>query len=148
MATPDQSSVQKGYMFEDLSVGMTASAERTITEADIQKFAEVSGDHNPLHLDAAYAATTMFKERIAHGMLSAGFISALVAHKLPGVGCVYVSQLLKFKAPVKIGDVVVTRGEIISLIPEKKFIVLKTQCLVRDKVVIDGEATLMVPSRG
>ena len=148
MATPDQSSGQKGYMFEDLSVGMTASASRTITEADIQKFADVSGDHNPLHLDAAYAATTMFKERIAHGMLSAGFISALVAHQLPGIGCVYVSQLMKFKGPVKIGDTVVTRGEITSLIPEKKFIVMKTQCLVRDKVVIDGEATLMVPSRG
>lgn len=148
MATPQQSSAQKGYVFEDLAVGMTASASRTVTEADIQNFADVSGDHNPVHLDAAYAATTMFKERIAHGMLAASFISALIANALPGRGSIYVAQNLKFKAPVKIGDEVTTRLEVAALVPEKKFVTLKTQSLVRDKVVVDGEATIMVPSRG
>jgi len=148
MAPPNQSSAQNGYFFEDLSVGTAASATRTVTESDIVKFADVSGDHNPVHLDAAFAATTMFKERIAHGMLAASFISALIAGELPGRGSIYVSQNLKFKAPVKIGDEVTTRLEVTSLVPEKKFVVLKTQSLVRDKVVIDGEATIMVPSRG
>ncbi len=148
MVTPAQSSAQNGYLFEDLAVGMTASAARTVGESDIVKFADVSGDHNPVHLDAAYAATTMFKERIAHGMLAASFISALLASELPGRGCIYVSQSLKFKAPVKIGDEVTSRIEVMSLIPEKKFVTLKTQSLVRGKVVVDGEATVMVPSRG
>src|SRR4051812_39239428 len=98
MAPPAQSSAQTAYAFEDLHVGMTASLAKTVSEADIVKFADVSGDHNPLHLDAAYAATTIFKERIAHGMLSAGFISAALAGKLPGAGGIYVSQTLKFRA--------------------------------------------------
>jgi 3-hydroxybutyryl-CoA dehydratase len=93
--------------FEDLTVGQEASLSKTVTEADIVAFAEVSGDRNPVHLDAAYAATTMFKERIAHGMLSAAYISAVFGMKLPGPGAIYISQTLNFKAPVKIGDTVV-----------------------------------------
>jgi 3-hydroxybutyryl-CoA dehydratase len=135
------------YFLEDLRPGMAATFSKTVTEADIIKFAEISGDTNPVHLDAAYAATTMFKQRIAHGMLSVGFISAVFGTVMPGPGSIYVAQNVKFKAPVKIGDTVTARVEVSGTIPEKKFVTFKTQCLVGDKVVIDGEATLMVPAR-
>ena len=136
-----------GVYFEDLAVGQAATFSKTVTEADIVLFAGVSGDTNPVHLDAEYAATTIFKGRIAHGMLSAGFISAVFGTKLPGPGAIYVSQSLKFKAPVRIGDTVTARVEVVALAPEKKFATFKSQCLVGGKVVIDGEATLMVPTR-
>ncbi|SDE30369.1 MaoC family dehydratase [Rhodospira trueperi] len=134
--------------FEDLAVGQSASLGKTISEADILMFAGVSGDTNPAHMDEEYAAGTMFKGRIAHGMLSAAIISALFGTKFPGPGCIYVSQSLRFKAPVRIGDTVRARVEVTELMPDKKFAVLKTTATVRDKVVVDGEATLMVPSRG
>jgi 3-hydroxybutyryl-CoA dehydratase len=102
--------------FEDLAVGQEASLSNTVSEADIAAFAQVSGDKNPVHLDAAYAATTMFKERIAHGMLSAAYISAVFGMKLPGPGSIYISQTLNFKAPVKIGDTVVTTVKIVELL--------------------------------
>jgi 3-hydroxybutyryl-CoA dehydratase len=137
-----------GFYFEELSLGQTAVFGKTVTEADIAAFAGVSGDTNPVHLNEEYAKGTMFKGRIAHGMLSAAFISTVFGTKLPGPGCIYVSQSLKFKAPVKIGDTVMARVEITALAPEKKFATFKTQCLVGDKVVLDGEATLMVPSKG
>ncbi len=133
--------------FEDLTVGQEASLSKTVTEADIVSFAEVSGDKNPVHLDAAYAATTMFKERIAHGMLSAAFISAVFGMKLPGPGSIYISQTLNFKAPVKIGDTVVTTVKLIELIPEKKRAKFETVCAVNGKPVLQGEAQLMVPAR-
>jgi 3-hydroxybutyryl-CoA dehydratase len=138
----------KAYIFEDLAVGQSATFTKTVTEADIVKFAEISGDTNPVHLDAAYAATTMFKQRIAHGMLSVGFISAVFGTVMPGPGSIYVAQNLKFKAPVKIGDTVTARVEVTGHVPDKKFVTFKTQCMVNEKVVIDGDATLMVPSRG
>ncbi|HLN25581.1 MAG TPA: MaoC family dehydratase [Patescibacteria group bacterium] len=137
-----------GYYFEDLSVGQTATYAKTITEADIVLFAGVSGDTNPVHINEEYASTTMFKGRIAHGMLSAGFISTVFGTKLPGPGCIYIAQNLKFKAPVKIGDTVVAKVEVIELVPEKKRANFKTTCTVGTTVVIDGDATLMVPSRG
>lgn len=137
-----------GYYFEELSVGQSAVFGKTVTEADIAAFAGVSGDTNPVHLNEEYAKSTMFKGRIAHGMLSAAFISTVFGTKLPGPGCIYVSQLLKFKAPVKIGDTVTARVEVTALNPEKKFATFKTTCSVGDKVVLDGEATLMVPSKG
>jgi 3-hydroxybutyryl-CoA dehydratase len=105
----------KGVFFEDLSLGQEASLSNTVSEADIVAFADVSGDRNPVHLDADYAATTMFKERIAHGMLSAAYISAVFGMKLPGPGAIYISQTLKFKAPVKIGDTVVTTVRVAEL---------------------------------
>ena len=149
MAAAVQSSAEtKPYFFEDLKTGLSATFSKTVTEADIVKFAEISGDTNPVHLDAAYAATTMFKQRIAHGMLSAGFISAVFGTIMPGPGAIYVAQNLKFKAPVKIGDSVTARVEVTGQLPDKKFVTFKTQCLVGDKVVIDGDATLMVPVRG
>jgi 3-hydroxybutyryl-CoA dehydratase len=137
-----------GYFFEDLEVGMTASFSKTITEADIVMFSGVSGDTNPVHINDEYAKTTMFKGRIAHGMLSAGFISAVFGTKLPGPGAIYVNQSLKFRAPVHIGDTVTATVTLNELVAEKKFANFETVCTVGDTVVIKGEATLMVPSKG
>lgn len=137
-----------GYYFEDLEVGMSEVFAKTVTETDIVMFAGISGDTNPVHINEEFASATMFKGRIAHGILGASFISTVIGTKLPGPGCIYVSQALRFKAPVRAGDTVSATCTITNLIPEKKFIELKTQCLVRGKVVIDGEATIMVPSRG
>lgn len=137
-----------GYYFEELSVGQSAIFAKTVTEADIAAFAGVSGDFNPVHVNEDFAKDTLFKGRIAHGMLSAAFISTVFGMKLPGPGCIYVSQLLKFKAPVRIGDTVVARCEVTAMVPEKKFVTFKTTCSVGDKVVVDGEATLMVPTKG
>ena len=133
--------------FEDLVLGMSATATRTVTEADVQAFANVSGDHNPVHLDADYAATTLFKERIAHGMLSASFISALIAGQMPGPGAVYLAQSLSFKRPVKLGAEVVTRVEVVALDPEKARVSLACACTVDGKVVLDGEALIMAPRK-
>ena len=138
----------QGHFLEDLKVGQEASMSKTVTEADIIAFANVSGDKNPVHLDPAYAATTMFKERIAHGMLSAGYISAVFGMTLPGPGSIYISQTLNFKAPVKIGDTVTTTVKIIEIIPEKKRARFETVCSVGGKPVLAGEATLMIPVRG
>ena len=137
-----------GYYFEDLEVGMTDVFAKTVTETDIVMFAGISGDTNPVHLNEDFASGTMFKGRIAHGILSASFISTVIGTKLPGPGCIYVSQNLKFKAPVKAGDTVEAHCTITELNADKKFVTLKTQCLVAGKVVFDGEAMIMVPSRG
>ncbi|MHA1598957.1 MAG: MaoC family dehydratase [Alphaproteobacteria bacterium] len=136
-----------GYYFEDLEVGMTDIFGKTVSEADIVMFSGISGDINPVHLNHEFASETIFEGRIAHGMLTASFISTVIGTKLPGPGCIYVNQALRFKAPVKAGDTVIARVTVTKLIPEKHFIELLTQCLVADKVVIDGEATIMVPTR-
>lgn len=133
--------------FEDLAVGQEASLSKTVSEADISAFADISGDRNPVHLDAAYAATTLFKERIAHGMLSAAFISAVFGMKLPGPGAIYISQTLAFKGPVKIGDTVVATVKLVELLPEKKRARFETVCSVDGKPVLTGEGVLMVPGR-
>jgi 3-hydroxybutyryl-CoA dehydratase len=137
-----------GNSFEDLRVGQSASLAKTITEADILLFAAVSMDTNPVHLDAETAKHSMFKERIAHGMLSAGLISAVLGTRLPGPGTVYLGQTLRFRAPVKIGDTVTATAEVTALEPGKNRATLKTVCTVVGKPVIEGEATVMVPSRG
>jgi 3-hydroxybutyryl-CoA dehydratase len=137
----------RSYFFEDLQIGMEASLSNTVTEADINAFAAVSGDKNPVHLDADYAAKTMFKERIAHGMLSAGYISAVFGMQMPGPGAIYVSQTLNFKAPVKIGDTVVTKVKVAELVPEKRRARFECVCSVNDKPVVAGDAVLMVPAR-
>lgn len=147
MAGPVQASAPQ-LMFEDLSVGMSTSITRTMTDEDIRKFAEATGDTNPIHLDEEFAANSIFKTRIAHGMLTASHISSVFATRLPGAGCIYVSQEFKFKAPVRVGDDVVARVEVTGFVPEKKFVIFKTQCLVGEKVVVEGEAVLKVPSRG
>ena len=136
-----------GHVFEDLSVGMEATYSRTVTEADILGFAEITGDTNPVHLDAAYAAATPFKQRIAHGILSAGYISAVLGTKLPGPGCVYVSQTLSFRGPVRIGDTVTAQVRLRELVAGKRRAVFDCRCSVGDKTVLEGEAVLMVPAR-
>lgn len=137
----------EGYFLEDLSVGQCDEFTKLVTEREIELFAEVSGDNNPVHLDAEYAAGTMFKERIAHGMLSAGFISAVIGTRLPGPGAIYMSQQMRFKAPVKIGDLVTARCTITDINDARRRVTLQTVCLVDDKPVIEGEALVMVPSR-
>jgi 3-hydroxybutyryl-CoA dehydratase len=132
---------------EGLSVGMSAEVTKTVTMDDIIQFAEVSTDRNPVHLDAAYAATTPFKGIIAHGMLSACFISAVLANKLPGPGTIYLGQTLKFKAPVRPGDEVTATVTIKEVIVDKQRVVLDTVCTVGGKAVIEGEATVMFASR-
>jgi 3-hydroxybutyryl-CoA dehydratase len=125
--------------------GDTAAISRTITDDDIQRFAEVTGDHNPLHLDDEFAGTTRFGRRIAHGMLSASMISAVIANGLPGQGSIYLGQTLQFVAPVFPGDTVTARVTVISVREDKRIIKLETNCTnQRDEVVIKGEATVLV----
>jgi len=135
------------YFFEDLSVGLTAKFSKTITEADIVLFAAVTGDTNPMHLDAEYAADSIFKERIAHGMLAAGLITKVLGTQLPGPGTIYMSQSLRFRAPVKIGETVTATVEVTALHPEKNRASLRTVCTVRGEPVLEGEAFVSVPSR-
>jgi 3-hydroxybutyryl-CoA dehydratase len=137
-----------GLALEDLTVGMTASYRHTVTAADVQTFADLSGDRNPVHLDEDFARTTRFNGRIAHGMLSASFVSTVIASRLPGPGTIYLSQNLVFKAPVRIGDTVEARVTVLDIIREKGRVKLKTVCTVGDTVVIDGDALVWVPARG
>ncbi|MCX8505711.1 MAG: MaoC family dehydratase [Alphaproteobacteria bacterium] len=132
--------------FADLKLGQSASFSKTVTEADIILFSGVSGDVNPAHIDQNYAANSMFKGRIAHGMLSASFISAVLGTRLPGPGTIYLSQNLKFKAPVRPGDTVTARVTVKELNAERKQAVLTTQCFVGEVLVIDGEALVMIPA--
>lgn len=136
-----------GYYLEDMTEGMTAVYTRTVTEADIVLFCGISGDVNPVHLDQEFAKTTMFKGRIAHGMLTASFISTVLGTKLPGPGCIYISQNLKFKAPVRIGDTVKARVTVSAVDRERGRVAVSTVCHVGDIQVIDGEAQLLVPRR-
>jgi 3-hydroxybutyryl-CoA dehydratase len=136
-----------GYYFEDLEEGMTEIYAKTITDADIVTFAGISGDTNPVHINQEFARDTRFKDRIAHGMLVASFISTVIGTKLPGPGCIYLNQTLSFKAPVVIGDTVKARATVSRLIPEKKFVEMTTVCTVGDKVVLDGQALILVAER-
>ena len=136
-----------GLCLEDLTVGQNAEVSHEVGAADIDAFAAVSGDHNPVHLDEAFAATTRFAGRIAHGMLSASYISALIASRLPGPGAVYLSQTLKFLRPVRIGDVVTTRAEVTAIDEAKSRVTLATACAVGGKVVLEGEAVILVPRK-
>ncbi|MFB9885558.1 MaoC family dehydratase [Balneatrix alpica] len=136
-----------GYYLEDLSVGMSASFGKTIAEADVYQFAGITGDFNPVHVNAEFAANTIFEQRIAHGMLSAGLISAVLGMCLPGPGAIYVDQSLKFKAPVFIGDTLTAVATIEAIDERRRRVTLKTECLVGEKVVATGQATLMVDRR-
>lgn len=136
-----------GYYFEDLKVGMKATVSRTITETDLRNFSGVSGDTNPMHLNEEYAMTTPFGGCIVHGMLTASLISAVIGTKLPGPGCIYMNQTLKFLAPVRVGNTVYAVATLTQLMPEKKRVLLSTQCFVKDIMVIDGEALIKVPSK-
>ena len=128
-----------------VKLGDSASISKTITDADIQAFADVTGDHNPIHLDDEYAAKTRFGSRIAHGMLSASLISAVLANELPGAGSVYLSQTLKFVKPVFPGDTVTARVTVTGIRDDKPIVKLETVCLnQRDETVLQGEATVLV----
>lgn len=136
-----------GYFFEDLSIGMEESVAHTVTAKEIEDFARISGDDNPVHLDEVHAAATPYKHRIAHGILTASYISAVFGTKLPGPGCVYVSQTLAFKAPVYIGNEVIATVKITDLIPEKRRAIFHCVCRIGAKTVLEGEAVMSVPSR-
>jgi 3-hydroxybutyryl-CoA dehydratase len=137
-----------GFYFEDLKIGTTDEFSKTISEADIQTFADVSGDENPVHLNPEYAKATVFKGCIAHGILTASFVSTVIGTRMPGPGCIYVAQNLKFKAPVRAGDTVKAVCTVTELNEKRKFAEIKTQCFVGDTLVVDGNATIMVPARG
>ena len=134
-----------GLYFEDIEEGMKDAYAKTITNADIITFAGISGDTNPVHLNHEFASETMFEGQIAHGMLMASFISTVIGTKLPGPGCIYVSQNLRFKAPVKVGDTVTATCTVRKKIPEKHMIEMETVCSVGGKPVLDGDATILVP---
>ena len=138
---------QHGYYLEDLTIGMESSYQKTITETDIDAFAALTGDTNPVHLDSEYAATTPFKARIAHGMLSAGLISTVLGTQLPGPGCIYLEQQIKFKAPVFIGDTLLATVTVEDINQRRGRVSLKTQCFVNTKIVADGTASMMVDKK-
>ena len=136
-----------GLYFEDLEEGMRDAYAKTITDADVITFAGISGDTNPVHLNHEFASETMFQGQIAHGMLTASFISTVIGTKLPGPGCIYVAQNLRFKAPVKVGDTVTALCTVTKTIPEKRMIEMSTICSVGGKTVLEGQATILVPVR-
>jgi len=137
----------QGLYFDELSVGQAAETTHVVGAADIEAFAAVSGDHNPVHMDEAFAKATPFGGRIAHGMLAAAYISAVLGNQLPGPGAIYLSQSLRFRRPVKIGDQVTARVTVKTLDVAKGHATFETVCLVSGKTVVDGEALIMVPRR-
>jgi 3-hydroxybutyryl-CoA dehydratase len=136
----------QGLTLDELPVGRSASRTHTVSDADIRAFADVSGDHNPVHLDDAYAAATPFKGRIAHGMLSGAWISALIAGELPGPGTIYLSQTMSFKRPVRIGDEVTVTATVSGVDEAKNRVTLATVCTVGGKAVVEGEAVVLAPT--
>ena len=144
--SPDHDELH-GYYLDDLSLGMTAIYAKTMTDADIVMFAGISGDTNPIHLNEEFSGGTVFESRIAHGMLTASLISTVIGTKLSGPGCIYLSQTLNFKAPVKASDTVTARVTIREIMVEKKRVIMDTICSVGDSVVLDGEAVIMVPRK-
>jgi 3-hydroxybutyryl-CoA dehydratase len=136
----------KGKTISELKVGDAAEFSKTVSEADVYLYAGVSGDFNPAHLNEAYAQNTFFKTRIAHGMLTAGFISAVLGMQLPGPGAIYMRQELSFKAPVRFGDTITARAEVIEINTEKNRVRLKTTCVNQEgTLVLDGEALVSPP---
>ncbi len=135
-----------GKTINEMCVGDAAEFAKTVSEADVYNFAGVTGDFNPAHINEEYAKGTLFKKRIAHGMLSAGFISTILGTQLPGAGAIYMKQELKFLAPVYIGDTITARCEVVEIIAEKKRVILRTTCENQDgTLVIDGTAVMMPP---
>ncbi|MGZ3525124.1 MAG: MaoC family dehydratase [Thermodesulfobacteriota bacterium] len=138
----------EGKSIGELKIGDSAQIVKTITEEDIELFARVTGDFNPVHLDATYAEKTMFKGRIAHGLLSVGFFSTILGNILPGHGTIYLSQDVKFLAPVRIGDTITAKVDVLELMPERNRVKFKTSCVNQDgKLVVDGIAWSMPPKK-
>ncbi|MFC0385355.1 MaoC family dehydratase [Muricoccus vinaceus] len=135
----------QGIRFEELRLGQSARFAKTITEADILLFSAVSGDSNPVHLDEEAGAASFFGGRVAHGMLTASLISGLLGTRLPGPGAVYVSQTLRFRAPVRIGQTVAATAEVTGLDPERRRATLRTHCTAAGVLVLEGEAVVMIP---
>jgi 3-hydroxybutyryl-CoA dehydratase len=136
----------KGKTIAEIAMGDIAEFAKTVSEGDIYQYAGISGDFNPVHVNEAYAGKTFFKGRIAHGMLSAGFISNVLGNQLPGPGSVYIRQELNFLAPVRIGDTITARITVIGIDVEKNRVTLKTECINQDGItVIDGQAVLSPP---
>ena len=140
-------SVTDGYKFEDLSLGMSHETHHVITEKDIELFAEVSGDRNPLHMDEEFAKQTPFGQRIAHGALTASYISGILGNNLPGPGSIFTGLSMRFRRPVFIGSNVTVRVEVSEMQPRGNRVTLKVSCIVDGKAAISGEAQVMVPSR-
>ncbi len=135
-----------GKSIEQIKVGDAAEFAKTVTETDVYLYAGITGDLNPAHLNEAYAKGTFFKSRIAHGMLTAGFISSILGMQLPGPGTIYMRQSLSFLAPVRFGDTITARAEVVEVIAEKNRVRLKTTCTNQDgTVVLDGEALVSPP---
>jgi 3-hydroxybutyryl-CoA dehydratase len=132
---------------EDIEIGMTRSLQKLVTDRDITLFAEVSTDHNPVHLDESYARDTIFSGRIAHGMLTASLISAVIGEQLPGHGTVYLGQSLRFMAPVRPGDTVDACVKVTAIDHAKRRVTLETHCAVGNTIVLKGEALVLAPSR-
>ncbi len=141
---PDDS---HGYYLEDLSLGMSEHFSKTVTETDIVLFAGISGDMNPVHIDEEFAAKSMFKGRIAHGMLTAAFISTVLGTRLPGPGCIYIKQNLTFRGPVRAGDTVTARVTVSKIDLERADVTFDCVCSVRGRAVLTGEAVLRVDRR-
>ncbi|MBE0643109.1 MAG: MaoC family dehydratase [Bacteroidetes bacterium] len=134
----------QGKRLQDMQVGDTASFTKTISESDVYGFAGITGDFNPVHIDAVYAEQSMFKHRIAHGMLYAGFISTVLGTQLPGPGTIYLSQSLRFLKPVYIGDTITAEVEVTELLEEKNRVRLSTRCRNQDAVIVaEGESVLI-----
>jgi len=136
-----------GFFIEDLQLDQTDKIERKITEKDIDKFAKLTGDNNPVHTNLDFAKKTIFKQKVAHGFLSASLISTLIATKLPGPGSIYLSQNLKFLAPVFIDDLVIVKVTVKEIDHEKKKVKLQTECFKNEKKIISGEAIVLVNSK-
>ena len=137
-----------GKTIKELEIGDTAEFSKTVSESDIYQFAGITGDFNPAHMNEEYAKKTFFKTRIAHGMLSAGFISTAIGTKLPGTGSIYISQTLSFLAPVRIGDTITARVEVIEIMAGKNRVRLKTVCVNQEGTqVLDGKAVVSPPKR-
>ena len=132
---------------EDIEIGMSRSLRKIITDRDIEMFAEISTDHNPVHLDDEYAQDTIFEGRLAHGMLTAGLISAVIGEQLPGHGTVYLGQTLKFMAPVRPGDMVDAVVTVTDMDIAKRKVTMDTHCEIDGKKVLKGEAVVLAPSR-
>ncbi|EFN8265559.1 TPA: MaoC family dehydratase [Escherichia coli] len=137
--------VRDNIPFDEIIIGMSASYSQTITDADIKSFAGISGDHNPVHVNEEYAANSRFKKRIAHGMISSSFFSALFGTKLPGYGCVYTSQTLNFRYPVYVGDTVTAIVTVKSKDDKRRRVLFDTVCKVGTRKVITGEAEIYIP---
>jgi 3-hydroxybutyryl-CoA dehydratase len=147
MAIFNLAPARPGYAIDELSVGMSAVLSRRLGDSEVVKFAKISGDDNPVHLDEKYARNSAFGGRIVHGALLGGLISAVIGSKLPGPGTVYIKQSLTFCAPVRLGELVEAKIAVTQIIREKNWVMLTTTCRVGDRVVIDGDALVMPPKR-